>query len=153
VWRKNTYSNRKRDGRLPINFEYPKDQQYFIDLLAKGDLDLFNNKYINLFDFRDTGIKRKEFNSIRNKVFNNLIIKYGKECQLKLLDNCEIDNNLVVDHYIPLSTNELNKKLRKLKPEIGKKVKTQSFGSNHIDNFKLACSKCNAFKKHKIMVK
>jgi len=56
-----------------------------------------------------------------------------------------------VDHYIPLSTNELNKKLRNLKAEPGKKVKSQSFGSNDLDNFTLACSRCNGFKKHKII--
>jgi 5-methylcytosine-specific restriction endonuclease McrA len=55
-----------------------------------------------------------------------------------------------VDHLIPLSSNVLNKKLRKMKGENKKKVPAQSFGSNDLSNFILACSRCNAFKKHRL---
>jgi 5-methylcytosine-specific restriction endonuclease McrA len=56
-----------------------------------------------------------------------------------------------LDHLIPLSSNELNKRLRAL-PRVGKaKVARQSFGSNHADNLILACKRCNAFKKHRLL--
>ncbi|MBK7431316.1 MAG: HNH endonuclease [Bacteroidetes bacterium] len=37
------------------------------------------------------------------------------------------------------------------KPLKGKKVATQSFGSNHIDNLVIACANCNNHKKHRIL--
>jgi hypothetical protein len=134
-----------------MNFEYPEDKQYFIDLLANGEDKIFNEKFTYLFDFRDPKTKRAEFNKIRSSIISELIEKYGEICQLKLLDDCEISNNLVIDHYIPLSTNELNKKLRNIKPRSGKKVVSQSFGSNHSDNLLISCSKCNNYKKHRIL--
>lgn len=57
---------------------------------------------------------------------------------------------LVLDHFIPLSSNTLNKLLRKLWAKPGRKVPTQSFGSNHPDNLVLACQRCNAYKKQRV---
>lgn len=110
-------------------------------------------KYGKFFDFRDPSIKRKEFNAKRNSIYSALLKKYGRQCLLSLNDKCTRQKNLVIDHFIPLSSNELNKKLRHLRPSNGKKVPTQSFGSNNIANLILACEKCNGFKKHKIPTK
>jgi len=134
-----------------MDFTYKADYNYFVRLLAKGDRHLFEKKYKYLFDFRDPKIKRKEFNFIRKKVFSDLVKRYGLVCRLKLHPDCSKIKKFDVDHIIPLSTNELNKKLRNMKPQLGKKVSTQSFGSNHPYNLTLACSRCNAFKKHKIL--
>jgi len=64
---------------------------------------------------------------------------------------CDINSGINVDHLIPLATNKLNKELRNLKAEPGRKVKSQSFGSNHIDNLIIACADCNNYKKHRII--
>lgn len=69
---------------------------------------------------------------------------------LQFPDFCEGNETLEVDHLIPLSSNVLNKTLRHLKAAKGKKVQTQSFGSNHPDNLILACTRCNAFKKNRM---
>ncbi len=132
-----------------MNFTYKEDEKYFTDLLCEED-DVKIDKYKNLFDFSDPNLKRKEFNKIRSRVIKLLIKAYGQKCMLNIIPKCRIDKNLVIDHFIPLSSNKLNKTLRKLKPKKGKKVATQSFGSNHLDNLILACDKCNNFKKHKI---
>jgi 5-methylcytosine-specific restriction endonuclease McrA len=102
----------------------------------------------HLFDFRDPAEKRKEFNRMRKQVFKSLVAIYGSTCQL----NCHADctgTASEVDYLIPLSSNVLNKKLRNIRGVNGNKTPTQSFGSNHQDNFVLACSRCNAFKKHR----
>jgi 5-methylcytosine-specific restriction endonuclease McrA len=129
-----------------MDFEYPEDKKYFDELFDEiGRLK--GNR--NLFDFRDQGLKRNEFNKIRNSILSDLIDKYGDTCQLK----CHADCSGVateVDHLIPLASNVLNKELRKLKGKKGKKTPSQSFGSNHLSNFALACKRCNAFKKHRL---
>lgn len=134
------------------NFQYKADYKFFLNKLAGGDENLFKQKYLRMFDFRPSVIKRKEFNLIRNKVFKELVLNYGKKCQLKIHPDCSKEERFDVDHYIPLSTNKLNKSLRKIKPEIGKKVISQSFGSNDISNLRIACRCCNSFKKHKITI-
>ena len=134
-----------------MDFHYLEDKKYFINLLAKGDEERFEKESRCLFDFRSPQIKRDEFNKIRNKVLKELIKKHGLKCQLNLIPECEKDKNIVVDHFIPLSSNILNKILRNLKPENNKKVKTQSYGSNHQKNFILACGKCNGYKKHRFI--
>lgn len=104
-----------------------------------------------MFDFRPSAVKRKEFNLMRNKIFKKLVLKYGEKCQLNIHPDCSREEKFDVDHFIPLASNKLNKILRKLKPEVGKKVLSQSFGSNDISNLKIACKRCNSFKKHKII--
>lgn len=128
-----------------IQFEHLKDRKYFEDLFhAVGGLE--GNMYH--FDFRDPVEKRKEFNQIRNQVFEELKLKHGDQCQLVCHPECE---GIVsqVDHLIPLSSNVLNKLFRELKGNGRKKVPAQSFGSNDRNNFVLACARCNAFKKHR----
>jgi 5-methylcytosine-specific restriction endonuclease McrA len=132
-------------------FQYKADYKFFRDKLAGGDEKLFKRKYLRMFDFRLPLVKRKEFNLIRNKIFKELVSKHGKKCQLKIHPDCSKEKNFDVDHYIPLSTNKLNKDLRHLKSEPGKKVASQSFGSNDISNLRIACKRCNSFKKHRII--
>jgi len=120
--------------------------------LADGNEALFVKKFLKLFDFRDPKLKRKEFGLIRNKVYKKLVADHGEKCQLKLCADCSQEKVFAVDHFIPLSSNELNKKIRKLKASKGKKVLSQSFGSNDISNLRIACKRCNDFKKHRIIV-
>lgn len=134
------------------NFEYKADYEYFLNKLAHGDAELFESKFLRLFDFRDPKIKRAEFNKNRNKFLDILVKKYGLVCQLKLHGDCSLIKEFSVDHYIPLSTNKLNHELRHLKAEKGKKVVAQSFGSNDIENLRIACARCNSFKKHRIIL-
>lgn len=126
-------------------FEYKEDALFFSKLLEcvgglEGNMDLF--------DFRDPVTKRQEFNKIRNKVFSERIGLVGNVCELA----CHVDCLGVasqIDHLIPLSSNVLNKNIRKLKPEKHKKVRAQSFGSNNSRNLVNACTRCNAYKKHR----
>ncbi len=134
-------------------FQYKKDYNFFLNKLAKGDKILFAKKYLKLFDFRDPSIKRKEFNKIRNKLYKKLVLKFGEQCQLKIHPDCFKEKSFDVDHFIPLSTNKLNKELRNIKAAKGRKVASQSFGSNDIANLKIACKKCNSYKKHKLLFK
>ncbi len=131
-----------------MHFQYPEDGTFFLNFLAHGDDSLFKQKFEHLFDFRDPKTKREEFNSIRAKVFKNLIEKHGKVCQLRISNKCSSTDEYHVDHFIPLKSNELNKNIRKMKRFDSKKIPAQSFGSNHEDNFVLACKHCNLEKKY-----
>lgn len=65
-----------------------------------------------------------------------------------------IQSGITIDHIIPLSTNVLNKDLRRMKSEEkGKKVQSESYGSNHYDNLIIACKNCNNHKKHRLLTK
>ena len=124
-------------------FDFDEDKIYF-DALFEEVGGLENNS--DYFDFRDPALKRKEFNKIAKVTREKLIEKYGSKCQLQLLDSCTNTPDHV-DHFIPLSSNELNKKLRnmgtlKIDGKL-KKAPTQSFGSNNHLNFVLACANCN----------
>ena len=103
-----------------------------------------------MFDFRLPATKRKEFNKIRNDRLKQLISIHGLTCMLNLYC-CDLNSGTAVDHLIPISTNKLNKELRQLKAEQGRKVITQSLGSNHIDNLVISCNNCNNYKKHRIL--
>ena len=89
-------------------------------------------------------------NRIRNKILYTLKNQHGIKCMLKL-ECCDLESGTAIDHMIPISSNKLNKELRNLKAEKGRKVKTQSFGSNHIDNLIIACNNCNNRKKHRML--
>lgn len=131
-----------------MQFEFKEDRGYFERLLCKEGEEL--ERYETLFDFRLAIVKRKEFNSKRKSLVEKLLSLHGRDCMLKY-ECCDLSSGLTVDHLIPLSTNKLNKELRKFKPESDKKVTSQSFGSNHIDNLVIACAKCNSHKNHKIL--
>ena len=129
-------------------FPFKEDTEFFEELLnvKRGELDRFSH----LFDFREPAIKRKEFNNKRKSILKHLLSEDGEICRLGF-DCCDINSGIAVDHVIPLSSNVLNKRIRKVKPEKGKKVPTQSFGSNHIDNLIVACNNCNGKKKHNFL--
>ena len=132
-----------------MKFEHAEDLLFFEGLLVKEKGQSIDD-FQSMFDFREPQIKRKEFNKIRDLILSQLKELHGEKCMLSLA-MCDIESKLVADHLIPLSSNKLNKEIRKLVPEPGKKVKTQSFGSNHLDNLILACNKCNNHKKHKFL--
>ncbi len=134
-----------------IEFEFEEDRKFFENLIL-GSKDDSLEDYSMLFDFRHKEIKRREFNKIRNQVFKELIAQDGLECQLHF-DCCDENSGYAVDHLIPLTTNKLNKEIRKLPPELKKKVVSQYFGSNQIYNLVIACNNCNNFKKHKFPTK
>lgn len=130
------------------NFEYIEDELFFSNLLDSNNL--LNSPFKVLFDFREPLIKRKEFNKNRNELYTLLINSFEERCGLNL-DCCDNSSGFVVDHIIPLSSNILNKTLRKIIPQKGRKTPSQSFGSNHIMNLTLSCNSCNNFKKHKFL--
>jgi len=134
-----------------MKFEYPEDREFFANLLSGGDVKKLEEKFSDLFDFNHPAIKRWEFNKIKKKRLAELILKYDGKCQLRIHPECSKDGKFEPDHIIPLSTNELNKKLRHLARTSSEKVPAQSFGSNHPKNLILACKRCNAFKKHKFL--
>lgn len=136
---------------MKLSFEFEADEEYFKNLLCSRDEKL--EIYHSLFDFREPTIKREEFNKIRNKLLDKLTIERGLKCELQFEDICDLNSGLNIDHMIPLSSNILNKKLRKLKSIKGKKIKTQSFGSNDEKNLLLACANCNSHKKHNFLDK
>ncbi len=139
-------------GNKTMNdFEFFADKEFFKEYLVTGPSESLET-YKTLFDFRPNAIKRKEFNKDRNKLFADLKKIYGQVCMLNF-EICDPTAKLVIDHLIPLTTNKLNKELRKIKAESGKKVKSQNFGSNHLDNLILACEKCNNNKKHRLLEK
>ena len=135
-----------------MKFKYPEYDQFFRDLLCEEGEDL--SKYVSLFDFREPpSIKRRELTGQQyERAWEELEKRFGHRCQLQYVEDCEIDNPVAIDHVIPISSNVLNKHLRKSKPLVaGKKVPTESFGSNDISNLALACAKCNSNKKHRFL--
>ncbi len=132
-------------------FECPEDQDFFAQLLCSGNTDRLK-KFRDYFDFRSPNLKREEFNLMRKSLFNRLVSRDGVRCRLNIHPDCtKTEGDFAVDHVIPLSSNELNKSLRKIKRSGSKKVPTQSWGSNYIGNLVLACPCCNNFKKHKFL--
>src|SRR3989344_7340023 len=131
-------------------FEFFQDKVFFIRLLSRSNDGKLAKNFLDYFDFRSPEIKRKEFSKLRNGAYAYLISRFGKKCMLAISKECSETRNLVIDHFIPLSSNELNKKLRKMKARRNKKVVAQSFGSNNLCNLVLACEKCNSYKKHKL---
>jgi len=134
-----------------MQFEYPKDREFFANFLAGGDEKRLEKEFFECFDFRHPAIKRWEFNKVRKKMLDELMRKYGGKCQLRIHPDCSKDGKFEPDHIIPLSTNELNKKLRHMARTSGEKVPAQSFGSNHPKNLILTCKRCNAYKKHRLI--
>jgi 5-methylcytosine-specific restriction endonuclease McrA len=134
-----------------IQFEHEEDRLFFSDLLCGNGESV--DKYYQLFDFRPPSEKRKEFNRLRGRLLEQLITLCGRSCLLGYEGLCDLDSGIAVDHLIPLSSNKLNKEIRHLEAETGKKVATQSFGSNNIENLIVACCNCNNHKKHRFLDK
>lgn len=129
-----------------MDFEFKEDEQFFGQLLQRAG-GLHANA--DLFDRRDPALKRTEFAGIRDAEFERLRQEVGDRCELQCHPDCS-GRAEQVDHLIPLSSNELNKTLRRSAPARGRKVAAQSFGSNALANLVLSCRRCNAFKKHRL---
>lgn len=130
-------------------FQYTEDQEYFYKLLCDVEEDISN--YTTLFDFRPLHVKRQEFNAQRSQLITQLTAQHGRVCQLRFPNYCDMGSGVTIDHLIPLSSNKLNKELRHLSSNPGRKVPSQSFGSNHVNNMIIACRKCNNHKKHRFL--
>ncbi len=135
-----------------MKFEYPEDREFFANLLAGGVEERLEAEFSDYFDFRHPAIKRWEFDKFRKKLMPELVEKYGGQCQLRLHPDCSKEEVYQIDHIIPLASNELNKKLRHMGRTSTEKVPPQSFGSNNLKNLTLACKRCNAFKKHRMIL-
>ncbi len=133
-------------------FEYPDDEQFFASLLAGGNKEELRAEFIRRFDFREPSLKRAVFDRLKRLVMEEMVQEGRTKCELHLVADCD-SQNLVLDHIIPLSSNELNKHLRKMTAPQRKKVPAQSFGANDRENFLVACAKCNNFKKHRFIKK
>jgi hypothetical protein len=133
-----------------MQFEHAEDFRFFCERLAGGDAERFK-AFGHYFDFRAPGVKRAEFNRVRKKMLAQFLERHGPVCQLRIHPDCSKQQIWVLDHFIPLSSNVLNKTLRRLPRVVNAKVVTQSFGSNHPDNLRLACSRCNAFKMNDLL--
>lgn len=136
-----------------MKFEYPEDEKFFANLLTQCNVKKLHTDFGHCFDLRSPSVKRREFNQVRNQLLKQVIERDGKRCSLQIHPDCSKEKIFECDHIIPLSSNELNKNLRHLKSLSGKKIPSQSFGSNHIDNLILSCKRCNSFKKHKFIIR
>lgn len=125
-----------------LNFKYITDKQFFADKMSNGNIDELEKHYADLFDFRTPSIKRKEFNAQRNQLMLVLYNRAGGLCEI-----CRKSKGTAIDHIVPLSTNVLNKRVRKLKTSviggIRRKTPSESYGSNHLSNLQLVCKACN----------
>jgi 5-methylcytosine-specific restriction endonuclease McrA len=130
------------DSKFRFNFK--EDLKYFETLFAG-----IKNTLI-FFDFRNPIEKRNEYRQLRKKILAEKIKESGFICQLQYQGVCDVSSGITLDHVIPLSSNVLNKALRGMKPNQGKKVPAESYGSNHPHNLILACMACNAHKKHRM---
>lgn len=127
-------------------FKHTEDRDFFEAILEEvGGL----SDWQHLFDFRDPGLKRREFGAIRNGVHELLRRTESECCQLRCHRDCSATPD-EVDHLVPLKTNVLNKELRAMSGQADKKVPALSYGSNDVANLVLACKRCNAFKKHRM---
>jgi len=99
-----------------MNFEFKEDQEYFERLLCSESHTI--EHFCHWFDFRPVAEKHSEFNNHRNNLKEILLSKHGEECMLNL-SMSDMSSSLVIDHLIPLSTNQLNKSLRKKKAAKG----------------------------------
>ena len=132
-----------------VSFENPEDQEFFKALLCEPGDQLA--AYEHLFDLRPLKTKRAEFNGRMKALKAAMIERFGEVCQLRLVPECDAAGGLAVDHVIPLSSNKLNKELRHLAADEGRKVVSQNFGSNDHRNLVLACKRCNGYKKHRFL--
>ncbi len=132
-----------------MHFQYPEDKAYFVALLCEEGESLAT--YATLFDFRPLAMKRQDFQAQRATLLQQLRAIYGGRCQLQFPERCNIDSGITIDHIIPLASNKLHKEVRGMFGTPGKKVPSQSFGSNHINNLIIACRACNNAKKHRLL--
>jgi 5-methylcytosine-specific restriction endonuclease McrA len=133
-----------------MKFIYIEDKIYFKSLLQ----DVNEETFTSLFDISSPVDKRKAFNKNKKAIFDRLNVIQKDVCLLGFKVICDTTKGFEIDHIIPLSSNILNKTLRHMKAvEKGKKVQSESYGSNHMNNLILACKACNQHKKHRLLSK
>lgn len=136
-------------NRSDLRFEYPDDARYFAARLCR--LGETIDEYYFHFDFRAKPEKRREFDRAKRRLIGAYEGEYGRVCQLQIAtEGCSFERGLVLDHLIPLESNELNKRIRGMAHEVGRKVPQQSLGSNDPRNLVLACARCNSRKLNSI---
>lgn len=129
---------------------YKEDDIYFKSLLQ----DVNEETFTSLFDCSSPVEKRKNFNKNNKAIFDRLNDIQSDVCLLGFKGICDTTKGFDIDHIIPLSSNSLNKTLRHMKAvEKGKKVQSESYGSNHMNNLILVCKPCNQHKKHRLLNK
>jgi 5-methylcytosine-specific restriction endonuclease McrA len=134
---------------MPLTFEYPEDERFFTGLLWRPGESI--EDYAAFFDFGDPVLKRRQYQRLRDEVLAEYTKRFGMVCHLRRRRvPCSPEAGLTIDHLIPIMSNQLNKQLRNLGHERGKKVAQQSLGSNHPVNLVLACAACNANKKNSL---
>ena len=133
-----------------------KYRKYFHDRLCK-DVETLK-QYRKLFDTKRTPEeKRKEFKKNYKRLLEELMRLEGFKsannckCLLQYSPECDINSGITIDHIIPLSSNKINKEVRHIKAKNGKKVETESLGSNDFSNLIICCKNCNFAKKHIIL--
>jgi 5-methylcytosine-specific restriction endonuclease McrA len=134
-----------------MRFKYEEDEYFFKDLFNTSNKETYT--FDHFFDFRNPHVKRKAFNRMKKKLYNDMIELYGERCMLSYDNICDPESGFVLDHIIPISTNTLNKVLRDMKAQPGKKVPSESYGSNHMDNLAIVCNRCNGHKKNRLLSK
>jgi hypothetical protein len=132
-----------------LKFDFPEDKFFFEKLFCQSGEPI--ETYATYFDFRVPRIKKEEFEQIKEQLQTQMFEQLGEHCALSFHHVCNPKSGMVVDHYIPLASNELNKHLRKMKPSQYKLVPSQSFGSNHQDNIILVCQNCYRHRKHRFV--
>lgn len=132
-----------------LKFEFNEDRMFFERLLCKEGEVL--ETYENFFDFRTPSIKKKEFELVKEGLLEEIKATGKSICQLSFHHICSEASGLTLDHFIPLSSNELNKHVRKMTPTGYKLVPQQSFGSNHKINLILVCQNCYHHRKHRFV--
>ncbi len=130
-----------------MQFDHDDDRVFFQEFLCGPGEDL--EEYSCLFDSRPVHEKRVEYRRSRLALLQQLHQTHGDTCQLRISSACT-GKGETIDHIIPLSSNKLNKARRVPAPP-GRKVPTQSIGSNHPRNLVLACASCNNHKKHRLL--
>jgi len=132
-----------------MKFQFEEDRMFFERLLCTDGESLEN--FSSMFDFRPLAVKKEEYNDRKDDLLKQMIEQGKKECFLSFHHVCNPNSGITLDHFIPLSTQELNKELRKMKPSGYKLVPSQSFGSNHVDNLILVCNECFHHRKHRFV--
>lgn len=131
-----------------LEFKYKKDRQYFADKLSDGSVAMLEKRHDRLFDFRNPKLKRAEYNAKKQSLFSVVFRRAQGICQI-----CKAVKGIEIDHKIPLASNYWNKKFRGMRPKKVngrlKKVSSESYGSNHLENLQLACKSCNRKKWHR----
>ena len=150
-WRKRMpFCNGADTGRRrkrTMQFDHDDDYSFFQELLCGPGEEL--TEYSCLFDSRPVHEKRLEYRRSRRALLHQLHQSHGDICQLQISNACT-GRGETIDHIIPLSSNKRNKARRVPAPP-GRKVPTQSIGSNHLRNLVLACTSCNNHKKHRLL--